>query len=365
MVLPLLPILAQTSPTASNWRRTRGSTNTGTDSYAATAHRLLYPSSPGQAEVTSITMGSPLLLQHPFDADYEFLSLQIPPEAPHVTIVTLNRPRKLNAIHSSFWKEIGHAFARLGRNTDGDKSRCLLLNGAGRGFCAGIDVSDLSFTVSHSGDTTTAVDPARQGLALQTKVREMQACFTQLETCPIPVVAALHGLCIGAGIDLACCADIRIAQKGCIFSVREVKMGLAADVGTLQRLPKITGNASWVSDVCLTGRNFDSQEALSSGFVSQVIEEKNQRETTGDIPVSFLRHSIRLCHAIAKNSPVAVVGTKQAILYARDHTVADGLEQIISYNALALQSRDLMQSIEAAAEKRQASFPDLLPHSRL
>lgn len=284
---------------------------------------------------------------HPLDSKYQFLSVLIPNHHPHVVIVVLNRPKKLNAIHSRMWKEIGAVFGELGRL--GDDCRCVLLLGSGRAFCSGIDIADLSFISTNESD-----DVARIGIAMTRKVQQMQACFTALETCPVPVVVAMHGMCVGAGMDLACCGDIRVCADSTIFSVREVKMGLAADVGTLQRLPKITGNSSWVNDVCLTGRNFTAKEALSVGYVSQILPSNE-----------YFTQALELCHSISINSPVAVQGTKKALLYARDHTVADSLEQIIAYNALALQSEDLPKSIEAALQKKQAVFENLLPHSKL
>jgi Delta3,5-Delta2,4-dienoyl-CoA isomerase len=286
------------------------------------------------------------------DKDYAFLSLEVPEGCPSVTIVRLNRPLKLNAIHGEMWREIGHVFGCLGRGSPGDAdSRSVLLTGNGRGFCSGIDISDLSLTGSHHCN-----DPARTGIAMMSKIQQMQACFTQLEACPIPVVVAMHGVCMGAGIDLACCADIRICASDTVFSVREVQLGLAADVGTLQRLPKITGNASWVSHMCLTGRNFKAAEALQMGFVSQIVHGNAD---------ALLKQGVQLCQSIALHSPVAVLGTKKALLYSRDHSVADSLDQIIAFNALALQSDDLTQAIQAATEKRQPTFSSLLRQSRL
>ena len=304
---------------------------------------------------------------HPLANDYEFLSLEIPEGYPYVTIVRLNRPDKLNAIHAPLWREIGTVFGCLGRGEPRDESRCLLLTGNGRGFCSGIDIQDLSLVGSNNEEEEGACDdPARTGIAMIRKIQQMQACFTQLETCPIPVVVAIHGICIGAGIDLACCADMRICAPNTLFSVREVRMGLAADVGTLQRLPKITGNTSWVSDVCLTGRNFSASEAMKMGFISHIVETRaaaiDTLETTRE---ALLIYAVQLCQSIAVNSPIAVLGTKKALLYARDHTVADSLEQVIAYNAMALQSDDLMTSIQATMKKEQPIFPRIPRHSRL
>jgi Delta3,5-Delta2,4-dienoyl-CoA isomerase len=306
---------------------------------------------------------------HPMDKDHEFLSIDIPDGYPHVTIVRLNRPSKKNAIHAGMWREIGHVFSCLGRGggRDGDgehaESRCVLLTGNGDAFCSGIDIQDLGTTTLMTPTTpnitgnSTCTDVARRGIAMMSKLEQMQACFTQLETCPIPVVVAMHGVCIGAGMDLACCADIRLSASNTIFSVREVAMGLAADVGTLQRLPKITGNASWVSHVCLTGCYFNAQDALQIGLISQIVH--------GPTVDALLHDAVQLCHSITIHSPVAVLGTKKALLYARDHTVADSLNQISSFNAMALQSDDLTLAIQAAKEKKQATFPSMPTYSRL
>ncbi len=266
----------------------------------------------------------------------------------HVVQVALNRPHKLNAVNRGMWKEIGEVFSSLG--TTGDGCRCILLVGNGDSFSAGIDVTDTSLMPSNGGE-----DAAHIGIAFTPLIRDMQACFTALEKCPVPVVAAIHGNCIGAGVDLICAADVRWCTDDTIFSVREVRLGLAADVGTLQRLPKIVGNQSWVRDVCLSGRNFDASEALQMGLVSRVVSGH----------AALLEHAITLCAEIASHSPVAVQGTKKGLIYARDHSVADGLEQISSYNALALQSQDLQNAWMARATKTKKKFSNLPRHSRL
>ena len=154
------------------------------------------------------------------------------------------------------WQEIGFAFRQIG--TIGDGCRCILLIGSGKGFCGGIDISDRRFFAgieSNAGDdkSSSSGDVARRSLAFRSQILDMQSVFTAVEECPVPVVAAIHGACIGAGIDLVCCADVRVCSPDAIFSVREVRLGLAADVGTLQRFPKIVGFGSRVRELCLTG----------------------------------------------------------------------------------------------------------------
>mmetsp|Transcript_32374 Transcript_32374/g.49523 ORF Transcript_32374/g.49523 Transcript_32374/m.49523 type:complete len:212 (-) Transcript_32374:132-767(-) len=189
------------------------------------------------------------------------------------------------------------------------------------------------------------------------KIRELQACLTAVEECPLPVVAAISGACIGAGIDLSCCADVRICSASTRFSVREVRVGLAADVGTLQRLPKIVGHGSRVRELCMTGEDFGAQEAERIGFVSRVV-------VCGDDPNELYREALNVCNKIAANSPVAVAGTKLSLNYSRDHSVADGLHHVATHNALALMTDDLELSF-LARSGQSPEFVEMLPHSKL
>lgn len=152
-------------------------------------------------------------------------------------------------------KEIGQAFRQIG--TMGDDCRCILLMGKGKGFCSGIDITDEKFfsglTFGDDDSEKDTPDPARKSLAFRSQILEMQAAFTAVEECPVPVAVAIHGACVGAGVDLVCCADVRLCSPSAKFSVREVRLGLAADVGTLQRLPKLVGFSSRVRELCLTG----------------------------------------------------------------------------------------------------------------
>lgn len=286
------------------------------------------------------------------DAKFEFLSISTLANTPHVVVVALNRPRKRNAINAKMWREIGEAFSLLG--TLGDGCRCILLCGSGgKAFSAGIDVSDTSFFPSQVNSDTN--DPAKRAMAFRTKILEMQCCFTAVEKCPVPVVTAIHGSCIGAGVDLACCTDVRICSPSTRFSIREVHLGLAADVGTLQRLPKIVGHGSRVRELCLTGQDFDASEAARIGFVSRVSPTEDD----------LLPMALDVCNRIASNSPVAVAGTKQSLNFSRDHSVQDGLEHIASHNSMALLTDDLVASFAATANGNQPSFAEIPAHSRL
>ena len=252
------------------------------------------------------------------------------------------------------WKEIGDAFRLLG--TIGDGSRVVLLLGKGKAFCAGIDTSDPSFGLI-GGIPEEDIDIARQILSSRPKILEMQRSLTAIEECPLPVVAAIQGACIGGGIDLTCCADVRLCSPSARFGVREVRLGLAADVGTLQRFPKIVGHGSRVRELCLSGDDFGSEEAARIGFVSRISASEEDL-----LPMAF-----SVCQKISSNSPVAVVGTKISLNFSRDHSVTEGLEHIAMHNSAALLTDDIMTSFVSASGggKEKPDFLKLQPHSRL
>jgi delta(3,5)-delta(2,4)-dienoyl-CoA isomerase len=295
--------------------------------------------------------------QHPLDNHFSTLDISIPHHSPHTVVVTLNRPNKRNAISAIMWREIGEVFSILGRQ--GDDCRVVVLTGAGgAAFTAGIDLSDPDLLPKQGKDNdrnnphTNNYDLARTQIAFASQIRDMQACFTAVEDCPVPVIAAIQGSCIGAGVDLASACDIRLCSPNTTFSVREVKIGLAADVGTLQRFPKVTGNDSRVREICYTGEVFGAEDALKIGFVSRITD-------------SLMVDAIILSKEIASNSPVAVIGTKRSLLYSRDHSVADGLEHIATHNSLALVTEDIPTAFLATKQRNTPSFANMAPFSKL
>jgi delta(3,5)-delta(2,4)-dienoyl-CoA isomerase len=164
------------------------------------------------------------------------------------------------------------------------------------------------------------------------------------------VICAIHGLCIGLGVDIACAADIRIAASSSVFSVKEVEIGMAADVGTLARLPKIVGNHSWVNDGCLTARDFPVSEALSVGFVSRVVEGNREE---------VLREAMKIASLLAEKSPVAVQGTKELLNYGREHTTQEALRYTAVWNSVALQGEDFRRALGARVTKKKPTFEKL------
>ena len=168
-------------------------------------------------------------------------------------------------------------------------------------------------------------------------------------TSGLAVIAVLHDVAIGLAIDIATCADIRICSAKTRFAVKEVDIGLAADIGTLARLPKVVGSLSWVKDVCMTARDFSPAEALAQGFVSQVHEDK----------AKAVAAAVDLASLLASKSPVAVQGTKELLNYGKEHTVADSLRYTQVWNSVALQGEDFATAMMSSMQKQKPVFSKL------
>jgi len=254
--------------------------------------------------------------------------------------VELARPAAQNAMNWDFWNEMKQVFDGLANNSD---CRAIVLSARGKGFSAGLDVSDPR-NIPARGE-----DVARTGLKFISHLTIMQDACTAVENCMKPTIAVVHGACVGAGIDLITACDIRICSADAYYSIREVAVGLAADVGTLARLPKIVGNESVVRELALTARDFTSEEARSMGLVSRVHPTLEEA----------MKDAQAVAQRIAALSPVAVAGTKKNLNFARDHTVADSLDYVRSWNACMLQTDDFTKALAAAMKKTKPTFSKL------
>ncbi len=172
-----------------------------------------------------------------------------------------------------------------------------------------------------------------------------------IEKCEKPVIAAMHGWCLGLGIDISVCCDVRICAKETRFGVKEVDIGLAADIGTLSRLPKVVGGGSWVKDVCLSGRVFGAEEAERVGFVSWRGREGGKEEVVGE--------AVRWAGVVAGKSPVAVQGTKEILNWGWCRGVEEGLRYTSVWNSAMLQGGDTGEAMVAGMEKRKPRFEKL------
>lgn len=194
--------------------------------------------------------------------------------------------------------------------------RAIVLSGSGKMFSAGIDLQTL-MTIGQEG--ADIEDTARKAYLLRRIIPDLQESFNVIEKCKKPVIALIHNGCIGGGVDMITACDVRYCTSDAFFEVKEVKMGLAADIGTLQRLPKVIGNNSLVRELVYTGRQMDAKEALQAGLVNRVFESKEE----------MVKGALDIASEMAQLSPVAVQTSKLSMNYSRDHGVADGLNHIV------------------------------------
>ncbi|KAK3614363.1 hypothetical protein LTR56_020188 [Elasticomyces elasticus] len=277
---------------------------------------------------------------------YTYNNFNVTFPSQYVAQVEIDRPKKLNAFFEQMWKDIAKIFRELSHDPE---VRVVILTAAGdRAFTAGLDVQAASENGALA-KTGPVLDGARKAVALRRHILEFQDDITEIEKCEKPVIAVLHGVSYGLAIDMTTCCDIRICSADTRFSVREVDIGLAADIGTLTRLPKANVPMSWVKEVALTARDFGAEEALRVGFVSAVYESK----------AAALGKALDMAKLLASKSPVAVQTTKQMLNYSRDHTVADGLAQIAVLNAAMLQTKDVEDAMLSGLKKRKATFAKL------
>lgn len=257
-----------------------------------------------------------------------------------VAEICLNRAERSNAMNEAMWQELRTAFHWADATPE---VRVVILRGAGRNFCAGIDLAML-------GGVAAAVahkDAARSREALRRLILDLQDCLSSIERCRKPVLAAIQGACIGGALDLVSCCDMRYGAADAQFSIREIDVGMTADVGTLQRLPRLVADGI-VRELAYTGRNVEANEAQRIGLVNRVFD-------TQDALIDGVR---QLARGIAAKSPLAIRGTKEMLNYGRDHSVADGLNYIATWNAAMLMSADLNESMTALREKRLPKFDD-------
>ena len=257
--------------------------------------------------------------------------------------ISMNRPDQLNSMIRVFWKELPDLIKEIDKNSD---ARVIVLSGQGKHFSAGMDLA----TFVPPKKSEVEVDPARQREVFYHEVLELQDAFTALEECRMPTIASIHGACVGGAIDMVAACDMRYCSEDAFFKIAEVDIGIAADVGTLQRLPSLIPLASLI-ELAFTGRKFDSSEAKSLGLVNEVFESQ---ETLAD-------EVQKIALNIAKKSPLVTRVIKKQINYARDHSVRDSLEFHATWNASLISGKDMQEAMTSYMNKTEGDFDDLEP----
>ena len=261
-----------------------------------------------------------------------------------VAHLRLSRPEASNALDVAFWRDFGPALKALDA---AGETRALVLSGEGRNFCAGMDISVFS------GGAILSTDTAAQRQAFHQAARELQDALSRLEKVRFPVIAAVHGACVGAGLDMVAACDLRLASMDAYFRIEEINIGMMADVGSLQRLPSILPEGV-VRELAYLGTSLTADRAERLGFVNAILPDAD----------ALVAAALEMAHAIAAKAPLAVSGSKAAVNYARDHTVAEGLEWVAVMQGSIWNTSDILAAIQARMTKQPADFAPLAPLKR-
>ncbi|MBL8531536.1 MAG: crotonase/enoyl-CoA hydratase family protein [Hyphomonadaceae bacterium] len=262
----------------------------------------------------------------------------------NVAHIVLDRPKAFNAMTRAFWNELP---ALVHDINDSAKARVIVISSTGKHFTAGMDLSVFS---DGEGVAAQGGDQYARAEAFRQFVLRLQDSFSCLDNARIPVLAAIQGGCIGGGVDFISACDIRYATEDAFFQIHEINIGMTADVGTFPRLCKLIPEG-WVRELAYAGRRLPAQKAKEIGLVNDVFATQE----------AMLAHVLQLAAEIAEKSPVAVAGSKRMINYARDHSIADGLDYIATWQAGMFAPPHMMEAFAAKAQKRPAAFPDLAP----
>ena len=261
----------------------------------------------------------------------------------HIAHLIFNRPEALNSMNKAFWQELPAAISDIESNSD---ARVIVISSTGKHFSSGMDIT----VFSDSKVIPASNDQTRLGEFLRRLVLQLQASMSCLEKVRLPVLTAIQGGCIGGALDLVCASDSRYCTKDAYFTIKETELGMTADVGTLQRLPSLIPQGI-ARELAFTGRKFGAEEAQQLGLVNAVFEDQE----------ALLAGVMEVAATIAKNSPMAVTGCKEMLNYSRDHSVADSLNYMATWQAGMFRPNDMMKTFQAKAMKTQAQYDDLLP----
>jgi enoyl-CoA hydratase len=256
-----------------------------------------------------------------------------------VAHLLLNRPDAMNTMHPGFWRELDEVLTQLHHE---GQVRALVISSTGKHFSAGMALETFGGAIAMDDRTPEGRSAMFDLLA------EMQATFTKLETLRIPVIAAIQGGCIGGAVDMVTACCIRYATSDAFFCIQEINIGMVADVGTLQRLPKLIP-LGVVKELAYTGRRLPAAKALSYGLVNEVFDSQE----------AMVVAALQCAREIAAKAPVAIWGTKQVIHYARDHSVDDALRQMGWVQGAIWSNEHVREAVMAMKQKRAGAFPDL------
>lgn len=263
----------------------------------------------------------------------------------HVAHIVLKRGDELNTMTPAFWRDLPIIANEI---SDAGQARAIVISSTGKHFCAGMDLAVFTGGGGVTGNGQAEVGRLRANLRLG--ARALQESLSSLERARMPVLAAIHGGCIGGAVDMVTACDMRYATEDAFFCIQEINIGMTADVGTLQRLPKLIPEGV-AREWAYTGDRIPAARAKEVGLVNEVYADQD----------AMLEGVMAIAHRIAEKSPLAIWGTKESINFTRDHSVADSLDFIATWQTGMFQPADMMESFAAKADKRDPKFDDLLP----
>ncbi len=263
-----------------------------------------------------------------------------------VAHLQLNRPERMNTMAPAFFPAIRDAVRKL---SDEGTTRALVISSTGKHFSAG-----MSLEVFAGDGLALATNTARERLSFQESLRKLMDCFSAIDEARFPVVCAIQGGCIGGALDLATACDIRLCSADAFFTVQEISIGMAADLGVLQRLPKIVAQGV-AREMAYTGERLGAERALAVGLVNAVLAD----------PAALVEHALALARTIASKSPLAIAGSKLALNHARDHSTASSLQQMTLLQSAIFDTGEMATAIAAWKSKRSAEFDALAPVAKV
>ncbi len=274
--------------------------------------------------------------------DYSCFKVEIEAGVAHIQ---LKRPEAMNTMTRAFWNELPAIVKNIDDNA---LARCIVISSTGKHFSAGMELSVFTdgegVTEERTGDRHVA------GESFRHHVHHLQNTFSCLDRARMPVIVAIQGGCIGGAVDFISACDIRYATADAFFCIQEINIGMTADVGTFPRLCKLIPEG-WVRELAYTGRRLPAAKAMAIGLVNETFDSHDE----------VVAHALATAREIAEKSPLAVAGSKVMINYARDHTIADGLDYIATWQTGMFSGPHMAEAFKAKMEKRPADFPDLLP----
>lgn len=271
-----------------------------------------------------------------------FKRIRVVKQENHVAEVILCCPQRLNSMDLLFFSELEQAFVQLSNDNN---VHAVVLWSEGKAFTSGLDLkSAMSILLSSSNDESSA-SPAIQNLELLKKIQAMQAPFSAIAKCKKPVITAIQGPCIGGGIDMVSACDVRLGTRDSTYSIRETKLAIVADLGTLQRIQRVVGKG-FAREMAFTGSDYDAKTLYQHGFLNHVYESHEE----------CLKAARTMAANIASNSPLVVQGTKYMLNYAEEHTTDDGLMHVALWNSALIKSEDLTEAVMSYMEKRKPKF---------